>query len=50
MLKTVLKKSENIKKSGNKEKGHSFSTLVKFSEKLTFLTPWSAHVRERIRG
>ena len=23
---------------------HSFSTCAKFSEKLTFLTPWSAHM------
>ena len=25
---------------------HSFSTYAKFSEKLTFLTPWYTHVRE----
>ena len=30
--------------------GHPFSTYAKFSEKLTFLTPWYAHVRARIRG
>ena len=29
--------------------GHPLSTLVKFSEKLTFLAPWDAHVRVRIR-
>ena len=29
---------------------HSFSTYAKFSEKLTFLTPWYAHVRVHIRG
>ena len=29
---------------------HSFSTYVKFSEKLTFFTPWYVHVRVRIRG
>ena len=29
---------------------HSFSTYTKFSEKLTFLTPWYAQVRFRIRG
>ena len=29
---------------------HSFSTYAKFSEKLTFLTPWYAHVSVRIRG
>ena len=29
---------------------HSFGTHVKFSQKLTFLTLWSAHVRLRIRG
>ena len=31
-------------------RGHSLSTYAKFSEKLTFLTPWYAHVRVRIRG
>ena len=30
--------------------GHLLSTYVKVSEKLTFLTPWYAHVRVRIRG
>ena len=30
--------------------GHPLSTYAKFSEKLTFLTPWNAHVRVRIRG
>ena len=31
--------------SGNKEKGgHPLSTHPKFSEKLTLLTPWYAHV------
>ena len=30
--------------------GHPFSTYANFSEKLTFLTPWYAHVRVRIRG
>ena len=29
---------------------HPLSTYVKFSEKLTFLTPWYAHLRVRIRG
>ena len=29
---------------------HPFSTCAKFSKKLTFLTPWYAHVRVRIRG
>ena len=29
---------------------HSFSTYVKFSEKLTFLTPSYAHVHVHIRG
>ena len=28
---------------------HSFSTYAKFSEKITFLTHWYAHVRVRIR-
>ena len=28
---------------------HPFSTYTKFSEKLTFLTPWYAHIRVRIR-
>ena len=31
-------------------KGHPFGTYAKFSEKLTFLTPWYAHVRVRIKG
>ena len=31
-------------------RGHSFSTYVTFSEKLTFLTRWYAHVRVHIRG
>ena len=26
-------------------RGHPLSTYIKFSEKLTFLTPWYAHVR-----
>ena len=30
--------------------GHPLSTYAKFSEKLTFVTPWYAHVRLRIRG
>ena len=30
--------------------GHPLSTYAKFSEKLTFLTPWYVHVRVRIRG
>ena len=30
--------------------GHPLSTYAKFFEKLTFLTPWYAHVRVRIRG
>ena len=30
--------------------GHPLSTYAKFSEKLTFLTPWYAHIRVRIRG
>ena len=29
---------------------HSFSTFAQFSEKITFLTPWYAHVGVRIRG
>ena len=31
-------------------RGHLFSTYAKFSEKLTFLTPWYAHVCARIKG
>ena len=32
-------------------RNHSFSTYAKFSEKkLTFITPWYAHVRVRSRG
>ena len=31
-------------------RGHLSSTYTKFSKKLTFLTPWYAHVRVRIRG
>ena len=30
--------------------GHSFSTIARFSEKLTFLTPGYAHVGVRMRG
>ena len=30
-------------------RGHPLSAYSKFSEKLTFLTPWYAHVRLRIR-
>ena len=30
--------------------GHPWSMYAKFDEKLTFLTPWYAHVRVRIRG
>ena len=29
---------------------HPLSTYANFFEKLTFLTPWYAHVRVRIRG
>ena len=31
-------------------RGHPLSTYEKCSKKLTFLTAWYAHVRERIRG
>ena len=31
-------------------RGHPLSTYEKFSEKLTFLTPWYEHVGVRIRG
>ena len=31
-------------------RGHPLSTYAKFSEKLTFLTPWYIQVRVRIRG
>ena len=31
-------------------RNHPFSAYAKCSEKLTFLTPWYAHVRMRIRG
>ena len=30
--------------------GYPLSTYAKFSEKLTLLTPWCAHVHVRIRG
>ena len=30
--------------------GHPLSMYAKFYEKVTFLTPWYAHVRVRIRG
>ena len=30
--------------------GHPLSTYAKYSKKLTFLTPWYAYVRVRIRG
>ena len=29
---------------------HSFSTYAKFSENITFLTPWYAHISGRIKG
>ena len=29
---------------------YSFNTYAKFFEELTFLTPWYAHIRVRIRG
>ena len=29
---------------------HLFSTYIKFSEKITFRTPWYVHVRVRIMG
>ena len=32
------------------KRDHSFRTCAKFSEKLTFLSPWYANVRVRIRG
>ena len=35
---------------GKVNRGHPLSTYAKFSEKLTFLTPWYAHLRVRIRG
>ena len=31
-------------------RGHPLSTYAKFSEKLTFQSPWYAHVCVRIRG
>ena len=31
-------------------RGRALSTYATFSEKLTFLTPWYAHARVRIRG
>ena len=34
----------------NLYRNHPLNTYAKFSEKLTFLTPWYAHVRARIRG
>ena len=36
--------------TNNNSWGHPLSMYAKFSEKLTFLTPWYAHVRVRIRG
>ena len=32
------------------KRDHSFDTYAKFSEKVTFLTPWYAQVRLHIRG
>ena len=32
------------------KRNHPFSKYLKFSEKLTFLTPWYAYVRVRIKG
>ena len=42
-----------LRMPGNKRKfarGHPLSRYAKSSEKLTFLTPWYAHVRVRIKG
>ena len=40
----------NVSFSENFARDHAFSTCENFSEKLTFLTPWCAPVRVRIRG
>ena len=40
----------NVKWLGGQVRGNPLSTYVKFSEKLTFLTPWYAHLRVLIRG
>ena len=34
---------------GQSNRGHPLSTYAKFSQKLTFLTSWYAHVRVRMR-
>ena len=47
---TVLYRFYKTKVSAIEVWGHPFSTYAKFSEKLTFLTPWYAYVRVRIRG
>ena len=33
-----------------RKQDHAFSMYSKFSDKLTFLTPWNAHIRVRIKG
>ena len=43
-LRTFWRSQKNLRRD------HSFSTYAKFSEKLTFLAPWYAHVRVRIKG
>ena len=51
-----IKPFEKFSKTWNSEivsfkpMGHPLSKFAKFSEKLTFLTPWYSHVCVRIRG
>ena len=48
VFRKTRKKGKN--KKSLRYKGSSFSAYAKFSKKLTFLIPWHAHVRVRIRG
>ena len=49
-LLSVNQKKKKKKKNPKATWDHPFITLAKFSEELTFLTPWYAHVRVRISG
>ena len=40
----------DLKQCNIQVRHHPFSTPAKFSEKLTFLIPWYAQIRVRIRG
>ena len=42
--------SHNMYETVPLRRDHSFNMCTKFSKKLTFPSPWYAHVRVRIRG